>query len=171
MVLILLSLACIKPTPPLATGADRPVAVVGVIDAAGATPAADTPDRFDAALLAEARVRKLAPALTEGADVLRTCTDKRTTEQRTEALQGAAPTLLVETAPVFYSELNGQYRWSVGVKVTLAVAGHAVQSASFDVPVFLRYHHEREAEAVDAAAPVVARHVGELLDNWLRSGG
>lgn len=170
MVLSLLFLACIKPTGPVLTGADRPITVVGVLDAAGDAAASDTPKPLDDALLAEARLRKLSPTLEEAPAVLGTFTDKRQTDQRLEVL-GADATLLVETAPVFYSELSGQYRWTVGVKVTLAIGGKHVQEAAFDVPVFLRYHHQREADAVEAAAPVVSRRVGELLDGWLRSGG
>jgi len=78
--------------------------------------------------------------------------------------------LLVETRPVYYSELNGQYRWTVDVSITLGGAS-ALYSRNFEVPVFLRYHHEREADAVNAASPVVARQVGEMLDAWLGGGG
>jgi hypothetical protein len=56
--------------------------------------------------------------------------------------------------------------------VVVSLEGPGAPAArSFDVPVFLQYHHEREADAVDAAAPIVARKVGELLDGWLGGGG
>lgn len=168
MVLTLLSLACIKPTPPEAAEVARTVDVIGVIDAAGAAPATDTPERFDASITHELGRRNLTPRLVEAPEVFAGFSEHRDTRERFAA-GGAEPLLLVETAPVFYSELNGQYRWTVGVKVAVVTDGQAVQSVSFDVPVFLRFHHEREADAVDAAAPVVARRVGEVLDTWLRS--
>jgi hypothetical protein len=88
----------------------------------------------------------------------------RDTRRRVELLHPTRPTLLVETETSFYSELSGRYRWNVHVVASIEPAG---VSESFDVPVFLQFAHEREAEAVSAAAPVIARRVGELVDGWL----
>lgn len=173
MVLIALSLACLKPAPPAQNGALRPLAVVNVLDAANDRAAVDTPDRFDAAVLGEVSRRALVPTLLQGPETLAPLTPNRETSQRLRALapqMGTEGVLLVETRPAYYSELNGQYRWTVGVVVTLASGGQTA-SRAFDVPVFLRYHHEREEAAVDAASPVVARKVGEVLDTWLGGGG
>jgi hypothetical protein len=173
MVLVLLLSGCIKPAPPATTGGGRTLTVIGVMDVADARPAEDTPVRFDTAILGAVGARNLVPNLVESADRLAPLTPNRDTAPRLRALAdeaGNGPLLLVETRPVYYSELNGQYRWTVGVDVTLAGAPSPF-SAHFDVPVFLRYHHEREEEAVDAASPVVARKVGEVLDAWLGSGG
>lgn len=173
MVLIFLAAACLKPTPPLETGGGRPLVVVNVLDAATDAPAVDTPERFDAAVLETVSRRKLVPRLLEAEGELAAVQGSRETGPRVRALAPAlagAPVLLVETRPVYYSELNGQYRWTVGVVVTLQ-GGETPSTRSFDVPVFLQYHHQREADAVDAAAPVVARKIGEVLDGWLGGGG
>lgn len=173
MVLIFLAAACLKPTPPLETGAGRTVVVVNLLDAPTDAPATDTPERLDRAVLDAVSTRKLVPRLLEAAVDLAPAHTSRETAPRLRALTAAAgdnAVLLVETRPVFYSELNGQYRWTVGVVVSLEGPG-APAARSFDVPVFLQYHHEREADAVDAAAPIVARKVGELLDGWLGGGG
>jgi hypothetical protein len=173
MVLILLTAACLKPSPPLQTGAGRPLRVVNLLDAADDGPTRDTPDRFDSAVLTEASRRSLVPALVQEPRPLEPLTATRETAPRVRLLApdpAAGAVLLVETRPVYYSELNGQYRWTVGVVVTLAGA-ETPYTRSFDVPVFLQYHHEREDEAVNAASPVVARQVGEVLDAWLGGGG
>ncbi len=77
--------------------------------------------------------------------------------------------LVVEAFARYGSQLNGRYRWTVQVTATLAQASKPEQavSSAFDVPVFLLYAHEREAEAVAAAAPVIERQVGHLLDQVL----
>ena len=37
----------------------------------------------------------------------------------------------------------------------------------YQVPVFLQFHHQREAEALEEAAPVIARKVALLVDGYL----
>lgn len=175
MVLTWLFWGCIKAAPPLAVGDDRALAVVVLLDRAGADPTEDGPPRLDAAVLETVAARKLTPQLLEHGELLATLTGARDTALREAQLRAESPEgpiLLVETRPAYYAEMNGQYRWVVGVTVTLfPTEGRPVLSDKFEVPVFLRYHHEREAEAADAAAGVVARHAGEVVDNWLRSGG
>lgn len=173
MVLILFALACLKPTPPVEAGGGRQLLVVNVLDAASDAPAVDAPERFDGAVLEAVSRRKLVPVLLQSEGELAGVLGSRETGPRLLALAPAAagaPLLLVEMRPVYYSELNGQYRWTVGVVLTLQGAPTPA-TRSFDVPVFLQYHHQREADAVDAAAPVVARKVGEVLDGWLGGGG
>lgn len=175
MVLGTLLLGCIKSGGPIASGDDRPVAVVVVMDRADDTPTADAPARLDTAVLDAVTARHLRPALLQHGELLGMLTGARETSLRYAQLRAEAadqPILFVETRPAYYAELSGQYRWVVGVTVTLfPLEDRPVVSDRFDVPVFLRYYHEREEAAVDASAGVVARHVGEVVDNWLRSGG
>jgi hypothetical protein len=173
MVLALL-LGCIKPAAPIGDGDGAPVVLVAVADPAGGETF-DAPESFDAAILSVLADRKLAGE--EGtAPWVPEFQHRHDSRQRIALLTapgdgrdgaGAAATLLLELQPAYYSELSGQYRWTVAVHATVIEHGAAALDSRFDVPVFLRYHHEREAEAVAASAPVVARHVGELLDTWL----
>ncbi len=174
MVLTWLVAGCIK-SGGLAVADQRPIAVVAVVDAANAADTADAPERFDAAVVDAARARGLVPTVHDHTELVATLTARRETTLRIAPLRAELPTgpiLLVETRPAYYAEMAGQYRWIVGVTVTLVDEGDAaVLSERFDVPVFLRYHHQRETDAVDASRGVVARHVGELVDTWLGAGG
>ena len=173
MVLTLTLLGCMKPSLPLQSGTPREVNVLGVLDAVCDCAAVDTPSAFDAEMTDVVRAHGLTPRLLEGEETMRAMNVDRETTQRGVGLMvvtGVVPLLLVETAPVYFSELNGQYRWTVGVALTFS-DGESFRQATFEVPVFLQYHHQREADAVDASAPVVTRRVGELLDAWLASPG
>lgn len=98
--------------------------------------------------------------------------ERRVTPQRLSwmAGQGQHPLLLLlETEVEFYSQLSGRFRWTVRVQASVAPRedlGQAV-SSSFEVPVFLQFHHEREQAAIEQAAPVIERQVGHLLDEVL----
>jgi hypothetical protein len=97
----------------------------------------------------------------------------RNTQQRLAQLAhapGNAPwLLLLETRVVYYDLLQGRFRWIVYGRAT--VARHddlaTAASAEFEVPVFLSFEHEREPEALRAAARVMADRTGALLDNVL----
>jgi hypothetical protein len=98
---------------------------------------------------------------------------QRTTAHRLRHLAElpSTPELLVllEATPRFDSQLNGRYRWVVDITLSVAPAQDLdrAQVERFDVPVFLGFHHQRESEALAAAAPVVQRHLGRLLDGYL----
>lgn len=175
MVLSWFLLGCIKSGAPVVSGDDRPVVVVVVLDRADDSPTVDGPPKLDAAVLDTVAARRLKPDLLEHEELMGPLSSARETSLRYAQLRAESPDrpiLFVETRPAYYAEMSGQYRWVVGVTVTLfPLEDRPVVSDKFEVPVFLRYHHEREAAAVDASAGVVARHVGEVVDNWLGSGG
>lgn len=78
--------------------------------------------------------------------------------------------LLVETESRWYAQVAGRYRWTVDVFMTFGGAdGEVLSQQGFEVPVFLVYDHEREAAALRAAEPVIARRIGELVDEWVRT--
>ncbi len=177
MVLVLSLMAltgCIKPTPPATAEPGLRITVVALAEGAGAAEVVDTPARFDSSILDVLALRGLTAELVEGGR-LGPVSAARESSLRVERLRGdfaEGAMLLVETRPGYYAEMNGQYRWVVGVTLTLSASqSRPNQTVEFDVPVFLRYHHQREADAVDAAGGVVARRVGELADDWLRAAG
>ena len=79
--------------------------------------------------------------------------------------------VLIHTRVEFFSLLVGRYRWTV--QATLAVADPADPSThlerTVEIPVFLPFHHQQEAAALEAATPALARELGSLLDSWLRT--
>ena len=78
--------------------------------------------------------------------------------------------LLVESEARWYAQVAGRYRWTVEVVMTLGGPdGQVLSQQGFEVPVFLVYDHEREAAALRGAQPVIARRVGELVDEWVRT--
>lgn len=173
MVLVAL-LACIKHLPPTVDGGGRAVSVVAVVDNVGDAPTADAPESLDTAVAAALSARKLSPNVLSAEAWQTALGPARGTEQREAALAASSPgqpSVLVELTPAFYSELSGQYRWTVGVKMSLTVPDSNTFDASFSVPVFLRYAHEGASEAVANAAPVISRRLGEMVDIWLAQPG
>lgn len=75
--------------------------------------------------------------------------------------------VLVEAVARFYSQLRGQYRWEVSVEMTVLDPSNPERTLvdEFTVPVFLRFQHEKEAEAVVAAGIEIERHLQRLLDD------
>jgi hypothetical protein len=83
---------------------------------------------------------------------------------------GQAPLLcLVEAEVAFHTELAGRYRWTVDLTISLSQADRPAEALveRFEVPVFLQYRHEGAAAALDAASPVVAARLSELLNRWV----
>ena len=97
----------------------------------------------------------------------------RTTQARLQALaahaSGAPAVLLIETKVVFDSVLDTKYRWTVYVKTTLSKSSNPgspiSQQASY--PVFLDFDHEREPEALNAAAPQMTEQVARIADDYV----
>ncbi len=159
--------ACIKPVPP-APGDGVPLAVATLmVPVSGEASAA--PPAFEMGLAPVLNDRGGLPTYVTTIEGAARLGGLAGTQQRLDMLREAedGAILLIETEPSYYSEMNGQYRWTVGVTLTLAEGNAPPVEAQFDVPVFLAYHHEREAEAVTAATPVVARRVGQLVDAWI----
>jgi hypothetical protein len=78
--------------------------------------------------------------------------------------------LMIESEARWYAQVAGRYRWTVDVVTTLGGAdGEVLSQQGFEVPVFMVYDHEREASALLGAQPVIARRVGELMDEWVRT--
>ena len=123
------------------------------------------------------RVPKAAPALAE--EITRALSQRglstrlfegdlsamRLTELRADALAGGPERwkLLVEVKARFFNQMTGRHRWNVSVRLSLA--GPANVTEDFEVPVYLDFENQREAEAIAVAASEVAARVGRLLDD------
>lgn len=156
--------ACITGHEPVRATQPTPVTVVPVVETLDEAPAQDAPERLDRALLEALLARNLQPTLLEPSRYIEGFSARRDTQRRVEFLAEPGLVLLVENEAAYYSQLSGKYRWTVTTTLTLSPSGLA---DTFETPVFLQYHHERAPEAVAAAAPVIERRVGLLLDEYL----
>jgi glycosidase len=94
----------------------------------------------------------------------------RLTVRRLEALRNLQPTglvLLIEAKPTFFSQLDGHYRWSVAVKLTVSTRAGELAEDTFTLPALLQFEHEQEAEALNAVADDIAQRAGTLIDGML----
>jgi hypothetical protein len=170
LLLLLLSACAPKASAPVASATGQGIAVLALHDHLNDDGVEAAPAALTAAL--DAVARQYGLQVTPVSSVVG-LDDRRTAAHRLEWLvaqaQGTDLLLLVQTQPRFYSQLGGQYRWTVQVEATVARASDPAQGETiqFDVPVFLTYDHEREADALSAAAPAIARRTGALLDAWL----
>lgn len=172
MVLNALLLAgCLARQAPEAAPSPLPVATLSVLEHIDGRAPEPVPGAFEQALAAVLGASNL-PASPAAGPVREEALGSRTLARRLEALDAATTTplvLVVETSAEYFSQLNGRYRWTVSVRMALAQDGApgGALLREFGVPVFLEFHHEREPEALVAAAPLVARKleglVGELL--------
>jgi hypothetical protein len=161
--LMLTLAACLRPVPVPQAPERTEVELATVLDSFDDAAVTEPPKGLSESLSPELEKRNLVPV---GADpaVLASFAQIRSTDARRAALsKEVAPVLLVECAPRFSAQVNGRYRWSVEVDLSLG----ELPTRSFVVPVHLLYAHEDEDEAAAEAAPMVARELGRLLDDWL----
>ncbi len=150
-----------------------PIAMVLILDDVHRRQSSGVPDALTERLRSVLKERNLVPQVISADTFNEQFGALRDTRRRLE--QVAARTgqaellLLVETQAVFYSQLSGRYRWTVYVKLSIcerASVGNAL-TERFDLPAVLTHDHEREPEALVAAAQGIARRLGPLLDNYL----
>lgn len=165
----LLLASCAKPSAPEVplAGSAAVSAVLTTRDAAST----ELPDRVRDDLSAALRERGLVAAF-ETSDAL---AGASSTERRLELAVAAQPeadlVVLLEAHPVFSSQMAGRYRWQVDVDLTLAHPGgeDGPRTWSWELPVFLLYHHQREADALAEAAPMLRRKLDAALDEFVGS--
>ncbi len=172
--LLLAVLACATTgTPSIQAPTPLPTLVATAAGELETRAITQAPEALLSAMVEALESRNLQPELLAPEVYLEAFTRQRTTGHRLRHLAGQATgtplVLLVEATPRYDAQLNGLYRWVVQVSLTLAPADdlELAQTNSFAVPVFLSFHHEREEEALAAAAPVVQRRLGHLLDGYL----
>jgi hypothetical protein len=91
----------------------------------------------------------------------------RNSHQRMQ-LFSERPLLLIETKAQFFSQLEGRFRWIVDVHIHIETSDGTVFSRIFSVPVFHQFHHQREAESLEAARPQILRELNQMLDDYVR---
>ena len=123
------------------------------------------PDPLLARIADQLTQRNLTPQVVPVADL----SEQRLTSRRLSVLseQGAPLVLLVETEAEYTAQMEGRLRWSVQVTLSLDPADGEPSTSKFSVPVFLQYQHQDADDALEGAAPIIERHVGFLLDEYL----
>ena len=77
-----------------------------------------------------------------------------------------SPVLVLESRAEFYAQVNGRFRWEVDVKIDIFDGTDHI-SEEMTIPVFHQFHHERQAEALEAALPTLERKLHSLLNKQL----
>ncbi len=169
----LLLVGCAPKAPPLQATSPLPTVVATAAASTDSRAITAGPVALSDALVETLAARNLTPALVDAAGYADAFAGQRTTAPRLRHLvtqaDGAALLVLCEATPRFDSQLNGRFRWVVAVTLSVSPTQDLdlVSTETFDVPVFLSFHHEREPEALAAAAPIVQRHLSRLLDGVL----
>jgi hypothetical protein len=157
---LLLLAACLSHQPPVRAPEPVPLGVALVLESFDHPEVTGAPESVVERLAEEATSRNLVPSpLPVDPEFARI----RSTEGRLARL-GDGPHLLLEFAPRFSAQVNGRYRWTVDVTATVDPPR---ATREFTVPVHLLYAHQKEEDALVEASPVIAREVGELLDEWV----
>jgi hypothetical protein len=161
--LMLTLTACLRPVPVAQAPERTEVELAAVLDSFDDSTVAAPPEALSEVLSPELERRNLVPVSADPALITSFAQIRATDARRAALSKETAPVLLVECAPRFSAQVNGRYRWSVEVDLSLG----ELPTRSFVVPVHLLYAHEDEDEAAAEAAPMVARELGRLLDDWL----
>lgn len=167
VVLALGALGCIPRVPQQRLAERAQVAVVYVVDRAGAGAPWTPPEALKAAVTQALDARNLE-VVERPLEVL---AGQRLTDARLAALAAAAPdapfVLLVEQRVTFFSQIDGRYRWEVGTSLTAQRRGAAAVKEPFESAVVLQFDHQREAEALAEVADDVSGRAGRLFDGLL----
>jgi hypothetical protein len=170
LIMVCLLTACAPKTPKVATpvkGLPSRLAVTQISMATGApvAPPAGLSKRLETQLKRNGYAVTTVPVAGLPADFAR----RRLPAHRAAAIGEHEDGLvvLVESVARFYSQLQGQYRWEVSVEATLMHPSKPAQAIveRFKIPVFLRFQHEREPEALSAAGAGIERKLQHLLDD------
>jgi len=165
-----IAVGCIKPRPVPQAPSPTPVAVATVLESTEAPGLQPVPDAVSERLARELSSRGLVPQPSVDTQPLDT---RHSTHSRmtwlAQTASGAGLLLLVETEARFSVQVNGRYRWNVDATITLAPPHEEAEglTASLSVPVALVYSHQTQADALTEAAPLIARRLGVLLDDWI----
>ena len=155
----------------------EPIHIAWILDRHGDMPPEVMPDTAIATIAQSLTERNLQPQAIAVAEQQHALAQMRGSLARLNLVagdgEGALTTgswvMLVETQAEYYAQLEGRFRWVVAVQVGLGRTGQLERAAlhGFEVPVFLPFVHQKEAEAIEAAAPVIAHRLGQILDEAL----
>jgi hypothetical protein len=169
MVLSIALLAgCAMRSPVIRAPQPTPVVLAAVHDQFDERAVAALPqpliDQLSALLVArDLRPQPVPPA------TLDSFATKRSTTNRLTTLGGDELILLVEAEAEYVSQLNGRMRWAVDVRLALDPPDDEPIINTFSVTVFLLFMHQDAEDAILDAAPIIERHVGYMLDDYLTS--
>ncbi len=149
------------------------VQVAQVVTYADQPHVSGVPDPVTDALFDVISARNLTPEKLGEVGFAEAFTAKRATLHRLTWFagenRGVDLILLVELHPRYFSLLSGRYRWTVDATLTLADPADLESAVTSEVkfPIFMDFHHEREEEVLEASVPLLERHLGFLLDEYL----
>ncbi len=171
--LVLLSAGCVHSPRVVRMPEKTPVAVAFVLDGEHDSAVADVPDALKAKVLEQLKARNLDPKVLPFASYAPLFEPVRDTQRRLAKLaNGGAPlVLLVETKAVFFSPLNGRYRWMIYARLTASKKEIAPLTVSMDQSAFVDFQHQKEQEALTVTAQSIANRVGAVLDDYLGGEG
>lgn len=148
-----------------------PVAVAFVLDREHEAGVSDVPEALKRKVLEQLAARNLEPKVLPFESYGRLFEPVRDTQRRLGRLSSVdAPlVVLVETKAVFFSALNGRYRWMVYARLTAAKKDGSVAplTVSIDQSAFVEYAHEKAPEALSTLSQTIAERLGALLDDYL----
>ncbi|MGC4117044.1 MAG: alpha-amylase family glycosyl hydrolase [Myxococcales bacterium] len=150
-----------------------PVAVAFVLDGEHDSAVADVPPALKEKVLEQLAARNLDPKVLPFDSYAKLFEPVRDTQRRIAKLSnGGAPlVLLVETKAVFFSQLNGRYRWMIYARLTASKKEIAPLTVSMDQSAFVDFQHEKEPEALTVTSQSIANRVGAVLDDYLGGEG
>ena len=161
MVLIFSILACIKsPSVPATRENVTNLPAVAILDRESET--LPVPKELEEAISSQLRKQNISLQFT---DLSSQFDGIRETNNRL-ALLTQDQVLLIEAQASFFSQLNGQFRWETSFDIYLKTNGE-IKEKHLDIPVFLIYHHQREADALLGAETVLMREIEQFLDDNL----
>ncbi len=167
-----LALACVPKPQPVKSRTPLTVAVAVVEDRTDKREVGAVPEEVTKKIVGALADRNLRPKLVPHEAIASAFASRRTTPHRLAHLaEGSDADLLalVETTATFYSQMNGRYRWVVQARVTMAKRNERDQAVvkELDFASFLDFDHQKEADALAAAAPRIGETVGRLADDFL----
>lgn len=165
----LVFVGCLPSIPTQKLDQPTPIAVGYLVDPTYSGGASTAPQPLKDAIAFELAKHNLTPVEVP----LEPLAAQKLTDARFEALkkapqaEGAPFQLLVELRVHFFSQIDGRYRWEVGINLTSGRADGAMARDPFEIPVILMFDHEKQPEAIVYAKDDIARRVGVLMDGLL----
>lgn len=172
-VLGLMAASCLPKQGGVQAPTTMSVAVVLVVAYPDRPDVTGVPDVLADAMQTQLQGHNLDPQLLPPEAFTEVFGRKRSTLHRSTWLAEQHPSadlvLLVQIDPRYFSLLSGRYRWTVDAHLLLSPPGRPEETVEAEVsfPIFMEFHHETEDEVLIASAPVIERHLGHLLDEYL----
>lgn len=166
---------CMKPTAVPQASEPAAVTVAALLETDEAPGAAEVPDALSQRLAEVLSERNLQPRVASLDPHLDELGKHGALERRVALLaeDGTEVLLLVETRARFSVQVNGRYRWNVEADLSLVTDGNTgtANTRAVRVPVALIYSHQDASDALVDAAPLIARQLAGLVDEWIANRG